>query len=105
LPEIVRNGENGMLVPPKSPTQLAQAIIKLAASKSERDRLGEKGREMVQQEFDPIALTQDVERIFEQVVANRAGQRAGSFSRSSSPLRSIGSASSPSPMQSTRRAG
>ena len=105
LPEIVRNGENGMLVPPKSPTQLAQAIIKLAASKSERDRLGEKGREMVQQEFDPIALTQDVERIFEQVVANRAGQRAGSFSRSSSPRRSIGSASSPSPMQSTRRAG
>ncbi len=71
LPEIVRPGENGILVPPRNPHQLAQAIIELAQSKSERERLGENGRRMVQQEFDPIQLTRQVEHVFQHVVASR----------------------------------
>ncbi len=72
LPEIVRPGENGLLVPPKSPGALADAIIKMAtASESERQRLGDNGRQMVQVEFDPQLLTRQVESVFRRVVATK----------------------------------
>ncbi len=72
LPEIVRPGENGLLVPPKSPGALADAIIKMAtASESERQRLGDNGRQMVQVEFDPQLLTRQVESVFHRVVATK----------------------------------
>ena len=71
LPEIVRPGENGILVPPKDPRKLAQAIIQMAQSQSERDRLGENGREMVQREFDPVQLTREVEQVFLNVAGAR----------------------------------
>ena len=69
LPEIVRPGENGILVPPKDPRQLAAAIIEMAKSADERKRLGENGREMVQTEFDPIRLTKEVEATFLRLVS------------------------------------
>lgn len=71
LPEIVRPGENGILVPSKDPQKLAQAVIQMARSQAERIRLGENGREMVQREFDPVQLTRDVEQIFHDVVSRR----------------------------------
>lgn len=71
LPEIVRPGENGMLVPPRDPRELAKAIIQMAQSQSERDRLGENGRAMVQREFDPIQLTREVEQVFLRIATKR----------------------------------
>ena len=102
LPEIVRPDENGILVPPKDPRQLAQAIVKMAASKSERARLGESGRQMVQQEFDPIALTQDVEKIFEKVVAQHASRSVRRKSRRNNVR---GSQTQSAAIQSPPRAG
>jgi glycosyltransferase involved in cell wall biosynthesis len=64
LPEIVRPGENGILVPPRDPRKLAQAIIQMAQSQAERARLGENGRQMVQREFDPTQLSREVEQVF-----------------------------------------
>ncbi len=72
LPEIVRPGENGILVPPRDPRKLAEAIIQMSQSQSERQRLGENGRRMVQREFDPTQLSRDVEEVFLNVVATRA---------------------------------
>lgn len=69
LPEIVRPGENGILVPPKDPRQLAAAIIEMAKSADERKRLGENGRAMVQTEFDPLSLTKEVEATFLRLVS------------------------------------
>lgn len=70
LPEIVRSGENGLLVPPKDPVALANAIIEMAnTSESERQRLGNNGRQMVQVKFDPQLLTRQVENVFNRVVA------------------------------------
>lgn len=71
LPEIVRPGENGMLVPPRNPKKLAAAIIEMAGSEQRRRQLGENGKSMVQREFDPIQLSREVEQIFLDVVPQR----------------------------------
>jgi glycosyltransferase involved in cell wall biosynthesis len=52
IPEIVRHGENGLLVPPGQPQALADAILQLAGDPACRMRLGAAGREMAMQELD-----------------------------------------------------
>ena len=49
--EIVRDRENGLLVPVKDPQLLAEAITKLLNDKILRERLGARGREIVMKEF------------------------------------------------------
>ena len=44
-PELVRSGENGVLLPVKNPEALARAIVDLARNPEERERLGRAGRE------------------------------------------------------------
>ncbi|HEX6998517.1 MAG TPA: glycosyltransferase family 4 protein [Gammaproteobacteria bacterium] len=46
VPSIVRDGENGILIPPASPAELAAAILRLCADPELRRRLGERGREL-----------------------------------------------------------
>jgi glycosyltransferase involved in cell wall biosynthesis len=50
--ELVRDGETGILVPPKDPEALAGALERLAADPALRSRLAEAGRAIVVREFD-----------------------------------------------------
>jgi glycosyltransferase involved in cell wall biosynthesis len=52
VPEIVRDGETGILVPPRRPQALAAAIGALAADPAMRRRLGDAGRRRAEAEFD-----------------------------------------------------
>jgi glycosyltransferase involved in cell wall biosynthesis len=49
--EIVRHGDNGLVVPPKDPHALFQAIALLIRDPAMRLRMGRRGREIVVQEF------------------------------------------------------
>lgn len=51
LREIVRDGDNGMLVPPHDPTALAQAIARLADDTTLRTRMGAAGRRLAETGF------------------------------------------------------
>jgi glycosyltransferase involved in cell wall biosynthesis len=51
VPELVREGETGLLVPPRDPGALAAALGTLAADPELRRRLGEAGRRRVETEF------------------------------------------------------
>ena len=51
IPEAVRDGENGLLVPPKNPKALAHAICRLLKDRALREHFGRAGRKIVQQ-FD-----------------------------------------------------
>ncbi|NWG13900.1 MAG: glycosyltransferase [Acidobacteria bacterium] len=51
IPELVVDGLNGLLVPPKDPVALAQAIRSLADDPDRCFRMGQRGRERVEERF------------------------------------------------------
>lgn len=51
IPDIIRDGENGLLVKPDDPDALAQAILAILASPDRTRRLGENGRRTVHERF------------------------------------------------------
>lgn len=53
LPEVVRNGQTGLLVPQKDPAALADAIIWLKDYPEEAIIMGENGAKLVAEMFDP----------------------------------------------------
>jgi glycosyltransferase involved in cell wall biosynthesis len=64
LPEIVRDGDNGLLVDPASPDQLVAAIARLHDSPELRAAMGERGREFVS-DFTPAKMAERYLRLYE----------------------------------------
>jgi glycosyltransferase involved in cell wall biosynthesis len=52
VPELVRDGETGLIVPPDAADALADAVARLAADPALRTRLGSAGRALVEQQHD-----------------------------------------------------
>jgi hypothetical protein len=52
IPELVRDGEGGLLVPERDPAALAAAMERLAADPALAARLAEGGRRAVRERFD-----------------------------------------------------
>jgi glycosyltransferase involved in cell wall biosynthesis len=52
IPELVRDGETGLLVPPDDPVAVAEAIAHLSSDSSLRIRLGSQARTLVEQQHD-----------------------------------------------------
>ncbi len=57
-PEAVRDGIDGVLVPPRDPVALAAAIDRLASDPELRRRMGERARERVEAEFSMERMVQ-----------------------------------------------
>jgi glycosyltransferase involved in cell wall biosynthesis len=75
VPEIVVDGETGLLVPPKDPEALASALALLATNADLRGRLGRQGRERVAERFAWPACVDRMEAIY-RVVASRPPRAA-----------------------------
>ena len=58
IPELVRDNETGLLVPPDNPSALAAAIVRLACDDTLRIRLGQQARALVEQQHDQRLNTQ-----------------------------------------------
>ena len=63
--ELIRNGENGVLVEPEDPDALAGAMAALIMDPAARDRLGARGAERVHAEFDHRHTAGSLIRLFE----------------------------------------
>jgi len=57
--EGIRTGDNGLLVPVRSVEPLAAAMLRLATDAGLRERMGSRGREIAEQQFD-VRLINDV---------------------------------------------
>jgi len=69
--EIVRDGENGLLVPTEDVPALQAALERLMSDEAERERLS-CNREKVQELFGIRRVTEAWERLLQQVTAERA---------------------------------
>jgi glycosyltransferase involved in cell wall biosynthesis len=55
---VVKDGENGLLVPPEDATQLARAMQTLLGNPKLSREFGRKGRQLVLEKFDPKSNAQ-----------------------------------------------
>jgi glycosyltransferase involved in cell wall biosynthesis len=63
-PEVVLEGQTGLLVPPRDPAALAQAIAHVGGDPELGLRMGRAGRERVQQHFDVRRMVADYESLY-----------------------------------------
>lgn len=69
--EIVRSGENGLLVPPRDAAALADAIQKLVGSAQLRTEMGKRGRALAQAEFSTAQVVSETVRVYNILAPNR----------------------------------
>jgi len=67
IPDVVKDGENGLLVPPRDSEALADAIIYLLKNKDIRERMGENGRKRVEN-YSWERIAEMTEKVYEEVL-------------------------------------
>ena len=65
IPELVKDGANGLLVKPKDPQSLAAAIQKLLMDPEACERMGKDGRRTVQEQFNVKKSASALKEIFQ----------------------------------------
>ncbi|MBC8488273.1 MAG: GT4 family glycosyltransferase PelF [Bacteroidetes bacterium] len=64
IPEVVSDGETGILVPPKDPNALANAIITLLEDPEKMRKMGQSGKKRAFDLFSAKRMTKDFEKLY-----------------------------------------
>ena len=72
IPEVIKDGETGYLVPPKNPLQLAARLVKLLRDPQTARRMGSAARARVEAEFDLDCSIAAAQQAIEDVVSGQA---------------------------------
>jgi glycosyltransferase involved in cell wall biosynthesis len=67
IPEIITNGVDGFIVPPKHPEAIAEAIIPLVKDLKLREIIGNKAREKILNHYTSEKVVNDYLEIFNSV--------------------------------------
>jgi glycosyltransferase involved in cell wall biosynthesis len=70
LPEVVRTGETGLLVPPADPEPLAKTMSDLLADPERRREFGAAGAEMVRKDFTRERMAEETCAVYERLLAD-----------------------------------
>ncbi len=65
VPEIVRDNETGILVPPKDPGALATGIINSLNDMDNAKKMAEEGRKFVNENFDVNKMVDDIDSLYD----------------------------------------
>jgi glycosyltransferase involved in cell wall biosynthesis len=69
MPELVIDGETGLLVPPRTPAALAEAIVRLASNPTAAQNMARAGRKRVEAQFSLRAKIDATEALYRRLVA------------------------------------
>jgi len=75
IPEIVRDGDNGLFVAPRDAAGLAAALARVLDDATLRERLGQRARVTIEEVFDAARTTRELKTMFETELAVREGAR------------------------------
>lgn len=77
IPEIVIHRKTGLLVPPRDPDALAQAILKLYLDRSLAGRLARAGYDLVHRKFSAESMARKIIEVYERLAAQKGVRLAG----------------------------
>jgi glycosyltransferase involved in cell wall biosynthesis len=77
IPEIIRHGETGWLVPPGEPAGLAKAILEALADPVRGRQMGALGRTIVETEYSLERMGERMERLYAKLASARRGKFLG----------------------------
>ena len=69
IPEAVRDGVSGFLVPEKNPDALAEALVRLASSPETAAEMGHRASQAVREEFEQSRAVEKLEAIYDEATA------------------------------------
>jgi hypothetical protein len=72
IPEVVREGETGLLVPPGDAPALQAAVMRLLDDADLRERLGARARATVEAEFSAARMAERTVAFYRRIIARRA---------------------------------
>jgi glycosyltransferase involved in cell wall biosynthesis len=78
--EVVKHGENGLLVPVKNAAELAKAVLVLLKNPALRQKMGKKGRAMVENELSEEVVVRSTFRAYDTLLKNVGLTVAPAFS-------------------------
>lgn len=64
IPEVIRDGETGLLVPPGDRRALAEAIVQLLQEPEQASKLGSNAQSLVKDRYSAEAMVRKIERIY-----------------------------------------
>jgi glycosyltransferase involved in cell wall biosynthesis len=71
--DVVRDGVNGLLVPPRDPARLAAALRRLIEAPQLRQEMGRRGREMALERFTLQHVIDQTLSVYDELLGERAG--------------------------------
>lgn len=81
IPEMVTDGVEGLLVDPRDPEALAEALLRLARDPERRAEMGARGRERRRREFDIDTTVRAIEELYEQLLMRKRADGHGRADR------------------------
>jgi glycosyltransferase involved in cell wall biosynthesis len=73
VPDVVRDGETGLLIPPRSPDKLAERLLALLDNPEQAGRLGDAARRHVSLHCSPNHAARRLASLYHTILAERAG--------------------------------
>lgn len=68
---LIKNGKNGLVVPPNDASKLARAISKLLEDKELRKKFGSEGRRIIAENYSWEKVVKDLIKVYERMLKNR----------------------------------
>ncbi len=68
LPEVIANGKSGLLVEPRNPQALADAVIKVLGNEELANRMGKNGAKYIRKKFDWDESARQFVKVYEKVI-------------------------------------